>query len=399
MRVQPVPGKGNGIVCAGPAPVRAETLLLRERVFEHWPAGSYAAAAIAARLFFRTRRYPLDALSAASLFPATASDVPAPRREQVASVVLDALCTAAAAQDPAYAINESTDIEIALRLYFVVECNSFPTGLLITLSNANHSCNPNCYVLEEDPVDGEVLPTYTLTAKRDISPGEEITISYLDLVSMVELAEDRRRHLEEHFLFFCMCEWCHSPLEKVGLLAASSEESHFGPKFEDLACHAFSWPPDEATGQSQKCVDGRIGCRTGLCDGCQRVASQKQLDTVQQKADRLIVNLRRFLLETNSFLAQIRKNNFFELERPSSSSSSKSTKTASSAASAGNERIKYISTIKELKRLLKVLEGMKTRSQELLHSTHIAFGPIEACLAKLRSGLVEVGEKSRQSSN
>ncbi|ORY45185.1 hypothetical protein BCR33DRAFT_765618 [Rhizoclosmatium globosum] len=283
---------------------------------------------------------------------------------------------------PPNPLNPPTRDEI-LRYYFVVECNSFPTGLLVTLSYANHSCDPNCAVFEEDP-DEAGLPTYTLTSKRMIAPGEEITISYIDLVAMVELAEDRQRRLEEHFLFYCTCEWCCSPLERIGLLKDIQGKELVGPKYEDYVCRAFPWG-NIITETGSPC-DGRVGKLSGYCEQCHQIATQKQLDNVQTKADRLVLNLRRTLLETNEFLKGMEDARKAALaqsatptERPSSSSSQSTTTTE------GDERIKDAATLKELNRLKKLMDGLKTRSHELLHSSHIAFGPIDACLEKVDS--------------
>ncbi|KAI9335664.1 hypothetical protein BDR26DRAFT_521898 [Obelidium mucronatum] len=312
VKAQAIPGKGNGFVCCGPEGVREGTLLLRERVFEAWAPGTYAAASIAARLLFRCRQDASNVALLSQLFPATIDMISKARRDQIpAAAVESALRLVAAWEAEADAEAPGTSAERVLplsrdsllRFYFVVECNSFPTGLLVTLSFANHSCNPNCAVFEQDPdpCDAEKKPIYTLTAKRDICIGEEITISYIDLVAMVELSEDRQRRLEEHFLFHCSCEWCNSPLDRVGLLKDVPEDSPLlkGPLFEDFSCSAF---PQNDKGD---CENGMVGRLSGVCSICSRQVTQKMLDKVQEKADRLMVGLRRTLLETNEFLKKM----------------------------------------------------------------------------------------------
>ncbi|KAJ3142540.1 hypothetical protein HK100_001793 [Physocladia obscura] len=451
---QAIPGKGNGLVCVEQA-IPSEMVLLRETVFEGWAAGTYSAAHIAARLTARTRKNSLEAKRLARLFPAVVSEVSEARRQQIRAAVESALIAHSDfveldkdhkgnSKSDVQFILDPCDIDTAIRFFFVVECNSFPSGILVRLSAANHSCNPNAFVVEESPYSSvnnsdscEVqiqLPVYSLTAKRDIAVGEEITISYLDLVSNVELAEDRQRHLEEHFLFLCQCEWCHHPVEKIGLLRENEDNDKgqvvFGPKFEDYTCRAFprqSVPLTDlnldiysiaaATTIAARttidcCKDGKVGKLTGYCETCHQTVTSKQLENVQKKADRLIINLRRIFVETNAFLADLGKkyisngtNGSVALEsnnndiscRPSSSTSSSAVTTTTE----GEERVKTADEIKELKRLMKAVEVLHGRANELLHSSHIAFAPIQVCLGKLKAHLIasDSSRTSRSSSN
>ncbi|KAJ3017430.1 UNVERIFIED_CONTAM: hypothetical protein HDU68_011685, partial [Siphonaria sp. JEL0065] len=357
------------------------TLLLRETVFESWPAGTYSAATIAARLLFRCRQDPANVTLLTNLFPATIDMISQARKEQIPASTVDSALEMIKfweLESPPPSKLDPASRDSLIRFYFVVECNSFPTGLLVTLSYANHSCNPNSAVWEESPdsLDSRNLPIYTLTAKRDIPLGEEITISYIDLVAMVELSEDRQRRTEEHFLFLCTCEWCCTPLEKVGLLQ-NVTGAVVGPKFEDFVCNAFPGSSEQNT------CTGSVGRSSGVCETCKREATQKQLDNVQNKADRLILSLRRTLLETNEFLKKMddARKELESASRPSTSG------THSTTTTEGDERIKDAASLKELMRLKKLMEGLKTRATELLHESHIAFGPIQACLEKL-DGLI-----------
>lgn len=45
------------------------------------------------------------------------------------------------------------------------------------------------------------------TASRDIGPGEECCISYMDLFGDVDV-NTRRKHLRVQFSFTCQCERC-----------------------------------------------------------------------------------------------------------------------------------------------------------------------------------------------
>ncbi|MEQ2232766.1 hypothetical protein ILYODFUR_014890, partial [Ilyodon furcidens] len=49
-----------------------------------------------------------------------------------------------------------------------------------------------------------------LRAVQDISPKEELTISYIETLS---LAEERQRQLDEQYHFICRCKRCDSKKE------------------------------------------------------------------------------------------------------------------------------------------------------------------------------------------
>lgn len=70
--------------------------------------------------------------------------------------------------------------------------------LYIAASYFNHSCRPNCFM------EGGALLA-TITAARDISPGEELAISYIDEAAPLAT---RRSQLRREFYFHCTCERC-----------------------------------------------------------------------------------------------------------------------------------------------------------------------------------------------
>ncbi|KAH9578183.1 SET domain [Trypanosoma melophagium] len=67
----------------------------------------------------------------------------------------------------------------------------------------NHSCEPNLQVLYSCVND----ETLTVEAIRDIEPGEELLISYIDESLPYP---DRQQQLYEHYLFTCRCPKCES---------------------------------------------------------------------------------------------------------------------------------------------------------------------------------------------
>ncbi|XP_047435772.1 histone-lysine N-methyltransferase SMYD3 [Mugil cephalus] len=112
----------------------------------------------------------------------------------------------------------------ALSLIAKVTCNCFTisdgelqeigVGLYPSLSLLNHDCRPNCVMVFE----GTKLQ---LRAVQDISPEEEITISYIETLS---LTEDRRRQLEDQYHFTCHCQRCDS-LDKEALMLSGEEST------------------------------------------------------------------------------------------------------------------------------------------------------------------------------
>ena len=68
----------------------------------------------------------------------------------------------------------------------------------------SHSCTPNA-IWNESPTSG-----FSLRARRPISPGEEISISYIPEDNLVRPAAERRQALESTKSFVCQCERCTS---------------------------------------------------------------------------------------------------------------------------------------------------------------------------------------------
>ena len=79
----------------------------------------------------------------------------------------------------------------------VVASAVYPLGALL-----NHSCAPNCLLRYN--FDGKT-PIMEIVAARDIAEGEELTHSYVELVSP---KETRGKSLKEIFGFDCHCERC-----------------------------------------------------------------------------------------------------------------------------------------------------------------------------------------------
>ncbi|XP_076012268.1 histone-lysine N-methyltransferase SMYD3 isoform X2 [Genypterus blacodes] len=109
-----------------------------------------------------------------------------------------------------------------LNLIAKVTCNCFTisdgelqeigVGLYPSLSLLNHACKPNCVMVFEGT-------KIHLRAVQDVSPQEELTISYIDTLA---LTEDRQRQLKDQYHFTCHCQRCDSH-DKDGLMLAGEE--------------------------------------------------------------------------------------------------------------------------------------------------------------------------------
>ncbi|XP_065219217.1 histone-lysine N-trimethyltransferase SMYD5 [Planococcus citri] len=77
------------------------------------------------------------------------------------------------------------------------------SGLYVVQSCINHSCAANAKITF--PFNNNRL---ALVAKREIMPGEEIFINYLDKCARKRSCHSRRKILKDHYLFICMCSKC-----------------------------------------------------------------------------------------------------------------------------------------------------------------------------------------------
>jgi len=84
------------------------------------------------------------------------------------------------------------------------EHSSHPVGIsaYFVSSFMSHSCGPSVSWLK-GPQGAHVLK-----ARRDIAPGDEATISYLEESALLHSAEARKKSLQETKLFECSCERC-----------------------------------------------------------------------------------------------------------------------------------------------------------------------------------------------
>jgi len=87
-----------------------------------------------------------------------------------------------------------------MKMVRIHQNNAYRHGLFLICSRMNHSCKPVVEMSSNDGSETEVR------AVRDISAGEEITVSYLRTSSL--LGKDQRTRQLEHWGFQCTCELC-----------------------------------------------------------------------------------------------------------------------------------------------------------------------------------------------
>lgn len=100
--------------------------------------------------------------------------------------------------------------------------NNEGSGLYAKQSTINHSCEPNAIV--DFPFNNHQL---VVNSKRDISAGEEILISYLDVCDLNRGRYSRNKMLRENYLFTCQCPKCQSQAQDPDVTSdeeMSSEE-------------------------------------------------------------------------------------------------------------------------------------------------------------------------------
>ncbi|XP_019382175.1 PREDICTED: histone-lysine N-methyltransferase SMYD1 isoform X1 [Gavialis gangeticus] len=124
-------------------------------------------------------------------------------------------------------------------IFGVINCNGFTlsdqrglqavgVGVFPNLCLVNHDCWPNCTVIFNNGNHEAVRSMFhtqmriELRALGKISPGEELTVSYIDFLNV---SEDRRKQLKKQYYFDCTCEHCQKKI-KDDLMLAVKEGEH-----------------------------------------------------------------------------------------------------------------------------------------------------------------------------
>uniref|UniRef100_A0A8B9JBW9 Protein-lysine N-trimethyltransferase SMYD5 n=1 Tax=Astyanax mexicanus TaxID=7994 RepID=A0A8B9JBW9_ASTMX len=103
------------------------------------------------------------------------------------------------------------------------------SGLYLLQSSCNHSCVPNA---EASFPDNNFL--LHLSALSDISPGEEICISYLDCCQRDRSRHSRHKILRENYLFVCSCQKCMSQMDDADVTSEEEDEVEGETEGDDM---------------------------------------------------------------------------------------------------------------------------------------------------------------------
>uniref|UniRef100_W5LZ26 [histone H3]-lysine(4) N-trimethyltransferase n=1 Tax=Lepisosteus oculatus TaxID=7918 RepID=W5LZ26_LEPOC len=135
-------------------------------------------------------------------------------------------------------------VEYISHIFGVINCNGFTVsdqrglqavgvGLFPNLCLVNHDCWPNCSVILNNGNHAAVNSLFhtqmriELRALGKISPGEELTVSYVDFLSV---GADRRRQLRQQYFFECSCEHCAKGIKDDLMMAVKEEEGKKPPE-------------------------------------------------------------------------------------------------------------------------------------------------------------------------
>ncbi|XP_077160849.1 histone-lysine N-methyltransferase SMYD1 isoform X1 [Paroedura picta] len=131
----------------------------------------------------------------------------------------------------------------------VISCNGFTlsdqrglqavgVGIFPSLCMVNHDCWPNCSVIFNNGNHEAVRAMFhtqmriELRALGKISPGEELTVSYVDFLGV---SEDRRQQLKKQYYFDCTCRHCQEGIkDDLKLAVKEGEEKPSQEKVDEV---------------------------------------------------------------------------------------------------------------------------------------------------------------------
>ncbi|XP_046386684.1 histone-lysine N-trimethyltransferase SMYD5 [Ischnura elegans] len=94
------------------------------------------------------------------------------------------------------------------------------SALYLLQSSCNHDCEPNAE--QTFPLGDSCL---VLKAKRDISQGEEVCVSYLDECALSRSRHSRQKILRENYLFTCRCTKCLSQADNESETSSDDDDA------------------------------------------------------------------------------------------------------------------------------------------------------------------------------
>ncbi|KAF9437727.1 hypothetical protein BGZ76_011436 [Entomortierella beljakovae] len=175
--------------------------------------------------------------------------------------------------------NLETTATVGLALY--VQCIPF----------MNHSCVPNClYTFKGSRIECRAI--------RDIQPGEELTISYIDQIDVTKV---RQKQLMERYQFTCECPLCKyypaNPLAQVEkeplkeIISESLPEPKLDPKqgfiCPNLACNGSRMPGTTLAIESQLSIYNKVEIKCKEC-GQDNEITQELVQENEENTERII---------------------------------------------------------------------------------------------------------------
>lgn len=182
------------------------------------------------------------------------------------------------------------------------ELNSVGTGVYKTASLINHSCDPNCIAL----FDGTDI---CIRSIKDIKPGEELLLTYVSLISPLEI---RQADLKEGYMFECKCHVCTAQKYndfqmrnfkceacpcKIHVISLSENSSSYdGSCIKSCACDTVCKVSEEQLKMVNSCTDEL----EAFYNSIKVVPSPEELKNLQA----CLIKSEKYLGETNINLVQ-----------------------------------------------------------------------------------------------
>ncbi|KAF9429775.1 SET and MYND domain-containing protein 3 [Podila epigama] len=220
--------------------------------------------------------------------------------------------------------NSSTGFELLRKLnaYGFAISNletTTPVGLglyIQSMAFMNHSCVPNCvYTFKGSKVECRVI--------RDIQPGEEMTISYIDQIGTTK---ERQHQLKDHYHFTCECPLCQyypmNLLVKVSdttletLINVQISKPGMDPKQGYICSNPACNSPSILATHPQLAIYNFVKVECSSC-GSVTELTQELVEENQEECDRLVSNFIREMRKGASSTTTNNNSRNFELAKAS----------------------------------------------------------------------------------
>ncbi|KAG0328377.1 SET and MYND domain-containing protein 3 [Podila humilis] len=189
-------------------------------------------------------------------------------------------------------------------------------GLYIqSMAFMNHSCVPNCvYIFKGPRVECRVI--------RDIQPGEEMTISYIDQIGTTK---ERQRQLKEQYNFNCECPLCQyfpaNPLKQAQeeplrdiIDATHLPKAVMDPKQGFVCSNTTCTSPVILVTEAQLLIYNKVQRQCSACHHTTEL-DQELVQANQQEADQLLAGFVREMNKHSSGSPKRKNPRNFELPK------------------------------------------------------------------------------------